>query len=720
MIMTIRTIEPMTRRQPFIMAMVTGAVAAVAAPVYGGPGVRTTLQFDEAVRVESALLADVDGDGARDLVLATGTRGDDFARHLQIFRRRPGAVCFPAQPDLTYELVPSVIAFGAGDVTAAPGEEIVLFTVRGAYAWETGAGVETLPRPLLKGEFLWQLPHQRKVFSWQAGLQDLDGDGLTDIVFPEPEGYRIGLQRRQDGESSFLDSQWPRLPPEHFHQAPNSLGAQRVQAEARVREISIGLNLGQESGEPAQTELSVVEVVPAPNFKDFGGDGRPDLLALSGENLFVWTQGQGGFGRDPDVRQEFPIEMDAGRRIDLSFAAHADDLDGNGRTDCVILAGDRKSEDLRTQILVYLNGVGQDKTPEASLFGSTGVPQQVLLVGGIVGAVDLTDVDGDGARDLVLGAVKVDTIDAIRAVSSGTIEASLRVYLNHRGTLLARAGPHVIAGDRCGRDRGGRRTALGAVHSGSERRRDSGAAGPRQARSNSRPPRAAIGRKARGPSGSDRRDSHQPAFQRPRARGPGGRGAGDSRARAEPGAAREVRRMSSIGRCVIVGLAAAAVPSFALSAAEPRQIAPVQTIEVRPSVSAFRVVDVDADGADDLVLVRPGGQVDVARGGGDGRWTMPVGNETALLREPARTLLAFGDLLGRGGAPQLIVLSPQGLTAHALRPDGGFEEDGTMLIRSRRSRPLFDLRVGQPRFSGILSDVNGDGRLDVVVPAPVS
>ena len=36
--------------------------------------------------------------------------------------------------------------------------------------------------PLASAEFLWQLPHSRKVVIWDDGLLDVNGDGLTDIV----------------------------------------------------------------------------------------------------------------------------------------------------------------------------------------------------------------------------------------------------------------------------------------------------------------------------------------------------------------------------------------------------------------------------------------------------------------------------------------------------------------------------------------------------------
>jgi hypothetical protein len=185
----------------------------------------------------------------------------------------------------------------------------------------------------------------------------------------------------------------------------------------------------------------VAESLPCPVFADFDADGLLDLLALHAGELLVYRQRRGaGFPVAPDVREPFPLTVDRGRRLDLSFASLAGDLDGDGRSDCVVVAGDRRSEDPRTQVLVYRQGAGRGgaaPTPEAPLFGARGVPGQLLLIGGFAGSPDLADVDGDGRPDLVIGRVKLDAVGALRAASSGSIEAELFVYRNRAGEFSA-------------------------------------------------------------------------------------------------------------------------------------------------------------------------------------------------------------------------------------------------------------------------------------------
>jgi len=417
---------------PVLIAALFGLLAGVAR---AGPGKVSTVQMPDGVRVQAVASADVNGDGRPDLVIAASTTGERPQRSLRIHLREPAAVCFGNRPDYTYPLLPGVVAFAVGDVTSAPGCEVVLFTARGAWVWRPGAGEKEAERRLIAGDFLWQLPDPSRAFHFWGGVRDVDGDGLDDLVFPEPDGYRIALQRREGGKSpTFTAVSSCRVPPAFGEIVPMSEGARRMKARRRAREFQLSIRLGGDAKTAEESELSVLDAVPVPFFSDWDADGRADLVALSGESLLIWRQRpRGGYGEFPDLAREFPIEMDQGRRFDISFGAHSADLNGDGRVDCVILAGDRRSDDIRTQILVYLNGVGKGKSDELPLFGPKGMPQQVLLVSGIVGAVALEDVDGNGEPDLVLGTVKIDTLDAIRAASSGKVEASLRVYLNRRG-----------------------------------------------------------------------------------------------------------------------------------------------------------------------------------------------------------------------------------------------------------------------------------------------
>jgi len=129
-------------------------------------------------------------------------------------------------------------------------------------------------------------------------------------------------------------------------------------------------------------------------------------------------------------------------------------------------------------------------------------------------------------------------------------------------------------------------------------------------------------------------------------------------------------------------------------------------------VSAYRVLDVDGDGRDDLLIVGVDGEVrtfvtDAATGRLDPR---PRGS--LVLPEPHHTLLAVADFLGDGRPPQLVALSRGGTRLYLPLGDAAFAPEGIMLA----SRARFRLRTGEPVFADVVQDINGDGRPDLVVP----
>jgi hypothetical protein len=419
-----------------------GVLASLGAAYAQQPTPRVVnLQLPERQHVRDALGIDVDGDGLNDLVLIESGDAEPIARRLALHLQRRDGAAFSSEPDATLTLTPDVVAYAVADVHPDPGAEIVLFTAQAVFAWRWRAPESQRFAKLVDCDFLWQLADRKEAFHWQAGIVDLDRDGLADLALPFPGGWRIALQRRKDGAAHF-DSTFDVHVPEDGRGGEGTLGRSRktvVKSPNGRRSVTVSIE--SDSGLEMEAEriagsplVSVSDSVPAAQLVNRDGDGRLDIMCMSGAHVYVFPQrADGRFSDEDRIDLTNPVVADRSRELDVSYSARVLDLDGDGRTDCVIFAGDKRSKDVRTQALIFLQGPSRDAnhTPGADpLFGAQGLPTQLLVFGGFARALGLEDVDGDGRPDLLVGAIEPDLIDELRTASTERIEAELYVYRN--------------------------------------------------------------------------------------------------------------------------------------------------------------------------------------------------------------------------------------------------------------------------------------------------
>ena len=378
-------------------------IAAVATAQPSKPATHyIQLQRGEA---RDVVIDDLNGDGRPDLVIGIGPV--DGARWLHVHFARDDDETYSGTPDRALRLVRDAVAFAVADVTTAPGRELVLLSPSRAAAvfWEE-AREEPSYRPLLGLRLLWQPAHPRRCFAWRGGVVDLDGDGLDDLLLPEPSGYRIALQRRSSDSISF-DTTELVLPP----RPPDAL----TRGEARIDSSSVRFRMSVDD-QPSGPLLHLVDALPSPHAADCDGDGRLDVVALAGRELLIWHQRQVG-----TFDGKAPARIDVGERrgsLTQRWTAKAllEDLDGDRRAELVMVSTRNRGDEVVTAIEVF--------RPSADELGT---PIDRLQLRGWGSRPEFDDVDGDGRPDLAIGSLRADDLSGL-AGGSTTVDGQLNLF----------------------------------------------------------------------------------------------------------------------------------------------------------------------------------------------------------------------------------------------------------------------------------------------------
>lgn len=362
--------------------------------------------------VRDATFGDYDGDGRPDLIVSVSLSSDDM-RHLMVHLRRNEPPAFRSAPDHDLRLVRDVVGFAVADVHPRPGDELVLFSPTRAVSvhWSPDEPAPVYA-PIAEIDFLWQPANPGYALSWQAGVADLDHDGLDDLLVPEVGGYHALVQRRGDGGVRFAGSRL-RTPPQPV--------TERERSEARFRNRSDDLRGSIDIGDERQ-EGYLIEVwdrLPAPQIADWNADGRLDVAALIGRRFAVWEQQDDAtFAAAPTLLREVPergIPL-----FDPSYDVQLVDLEKDGRAEVVLVSGRTEGDAVSSVVEVFRQG------EEGGLFESAA---DRLLLQGFTSAPSFDDVDGDGVGDLAIGSLRTDVIDTLAAGSSGRLEAQLNLFL---------------------------------------------------------------------------------------------------------------------------------------------------------------------------------------------------------------------------------------------------------------------------------------------------
>ncbi len=155
------------------------------------------------------------------------------------------------------------------------------------------------------------------------------------------------------------------------------------------------------------------------------------------------------------------------------------------------------------------------------------------------------------------------------------------------------------------------------------------------------------------------------------------------------------------------GMLACLAMGRAQDAAETRTLA---TLEPDLEIAGLRIAELDAQPGVELVLLGTHGEVVVYGWEAATAKLRPLG-EALVLPDPEHSLVAIGERLG-GGGKALFVVASEGTRVHEWGEAGAFDRKGSPVA----PRARFALSMGRPMFAPILSDVDGDGTAELLVP----
>ncbi|HVY61818.1 MAG TPA: VCBS repeat-containing protein, partial [Planctomycetota bacterium] len=285
------------------------------------------LSFPAGPRIVDHVFLDLDGDGAKDLMLVRG-------RECSLFLQKNGGGYLPERPDQKFNFVDSAILWAHGDVDGDGRPEILFLTDEGVsyYKWENGR-LSFIPKTLLavQGASILKVASKDEI-RHKDFYEDLDGDGVADLLLP---GDNCFLLSRGLTGGGFR-------PPDRLAMRPE-----------------VWIDAG---GESPTSQASSTYWYPQPVSGDFDGDGKRDIFVHQREQVSVFLQRKdGGYGPDPSLALplEFQGDLAEGRfKLDLQLPTKFVDIDGDGLTDIVathigrattyVFRGKKDRRDLKT------------------------------------------------------------------------------------------------------------------------------------------------------------------------------------------------------------------------------------------------------------------------------------------------------------------------------------------------------------------------------------
>ena len=366
-------------------------------------------RFSEGVvrfegKIQDVFPYDLDGDGKGDL-LAThtdfGHNGENSATRYVSVKWQIAGGKMDGKPDQTWIVPGEAAVLLFGNFTESPGTEIGYLTGDGAWVWEQkDRKYELAAKRLLLVETFFDLSQDDSFPIWMWP-PDLDGNGLTDLLIPQSDAYRLYVQTK-----------------------PGVYG----------RAFTLAMPSASESPEGGAAWVRVVKSVPKVEFQDVDGDFKQDVCMVWHDKFVYFLQGTEK-GEDGGVRIRFPSEPSG--QFQLQFLQQRErkdqiataittlkDVNRGGGVDFVasFTRGElSKIDAIATDYYMYLGNRGQAL---ASLS-----PNWRISLPGISLNPQLEDLNADGFDDIAIASFETSMLSNAGKVVFQKVPVDYFIYL---------------------------------------------------------------------------------------------------------------------------------------------------------------------------------------------------------------------------------------------------------------------------------------------------
>jgi hypothetical protein len=337
---------------------------------------------------------DFDGDGRLDLLVTTVDQAAEPPVRWALFYLQREGGRFEPKPDRCLPIPDAAAALIFGDFDDRAGVDLGYFASDGFYlfSWEARRPVKLIHTAVFfDSSSLLSLP----VWQWK---NDLDGNGLDDLILPTPTGYKVYFQT---DKGRFWRIQL--LEPEKLEAMRRAVRVQSRVLQDRFR----------------ATALRYEKFVPRLEIVDINADGRKDLVSITRDLLTVFFMtAEGSYDLRSRVRCVVPALSDKEEEGSVELSGiHFADLNGDRYPELIITKVEGKLglvDSLQTNIYIH-RGNG-----EASF-----TSDQSLYIPGLSLFPTFIDMDADGRLDLYATYVSTGVIQKLlEAKILGDLEIS--------------------------------------------------------------------------------------------------------------------------------------------------------------------------------------------------------------------------------------------------------------------------------------------------------